>query len=195
MNSWEASARDATKALMLAHLRVVALILLAGCVLGATYCEGRSAGRSAERTAKHDAVRAAQFDTLKRLARDTADERRAVDSATTAVARADAVYRALTSRVTVVDDHTLTLDGIATTVPPLVVARIRADDALIAAEARKDTAQAAHLSTVSQIAAVEHHRAENDEAQIKDTKPSRFGLKTGLALGAGLFGLLVFLIK
>ncbi len=192
-------ALDAIKAAAISHATRLALATLLVVAFGMTYCSGVSRGKSQASQAWRDSVRKVQAHAIDSLnVKHRADSMTAVETSRVADQKREKYVEARRP-VRIKNDTTLIVTRGDTTitvvVPPEVPLLIERADTVVIVDSLALRAKVAELVDVTAQRDTWKARALNDEAQIKEQKPSRFGLKTGMALGASVVGLLVYLIK
>ncbi len=192
-------ALDAIRATTIRAATRIALVLVLIVAFGMTYCAGKSQGTSKANSAWRDSVRKVQAHAIDSLnAKHRVDSMTAVETSRVAEQKREKYVEARRP-VRIKNDTTLIVTRGDTTitvvVPPEVPLLIERADTVVIVDSLALRAKVAELVDVTAQRDVAIARYTNDEAQIKEMKPSRFGLKTGMALGATLVGLLVYLIK
>lgn len=188
----------AIQAFALAHLGPGLTIVAAFVLASATYCGGKSQGRADERGHGADSLKkvyAHRSDSLEAALRDSAKVAKRLaaerDSLLRIHVKATQTFHA---HVTVIDSNTVRIDNgppvheipVALALPPIVTCEpvIQIDSAGLKL---KD----AQIATIAADRDTWKSRALVAEAR----RGSRFGLKSGIALGATAVGFLVYLIK
>ncbi len=192
-------AADARKAVLLAHTPRVLLGLVLAVTVFASYCAGKSQGKSDANGTWRDSVRKVQAAQLVALDKQhKADSMTAIETSRVAEQKREKYVEARRP-VRIKNDTTLVITRadttITLTVPPEIPLLIERADTVVIVDTLALHAKVAELADVTKQRDVAIARYTNDEAELKERKPSRFGLKTGMALGASVVGLLVYLIK
>lgn len=186
---WLAGTLERIRATSLRWLPFVALIAIG---LFAVRCDGIQEGERRIRTAVVDSTRRAA------AARDKVLQDSIVALGVVLVKRAAeatrqrTAYHAAADRVHVVSDTVLRVDSILVHVPMPVVQVIARCDSVVRADSLVIHAQVVQLGAMTDDRNVWRTRALFDEAHQE--RVPRFGIKTGLAIGAGGLALLLHLL-
>lgn len=164
----------------------VLIVALAVVVLG-SYCAGKSRGAQQQKDAVFEKAHAALIDTIKvtetKLVHDTVTVRVTKGSADTARAT-------FVASEAIVEAAAAKSDSVAST---LVLPALHACDAAIQADTIAYRAVVVALTDMTSDRDLWKARAELDEAHTD--RPSRFGFKGGLALGASAIALLLHFVR
>lgn len=167
--------------------------------LGAMWFDGRATGRRQATTAMRDSVRKVQAHLSDSLEHKYHADSLASLKQDSAMQRQKKRYSDLRRPVKVLSDTAIAIihegDTTTWTVPKEIPALIRAADTVVIVDSLAIRAKVAEIDDLREDRDVWKRRAQNDEDQIREMKPSRFGLRTGMAIGASLIGLFVYLIK
>lgn len=177
------------------------VVAVPGMLLG-TFWAGVRHQRATDATAHYAAARAALVDTVRvldvRIHHDTvrvAATAHAADSSRRAFRRADSTFAA---HVHILSDSEVSVDGApatATVPAALVIPDLRLCRSAVPSDSAAYAALAQLLQDQAAKTVAETHRADLAEHELARCKGSRFGIKTGLALGAGLAALLVHVLR
>lgn len=163
--------------LMRANIAVVELAVVAIMM----FMFGRSNGRAVERSAVADSVRTVLADSSAAIEKRTKARAPVLQQAVARVETLTVRQHAAAARVQVLTDTTLLVDDVPVLTLPPIAERIRSDDALIRADSIALHIQGAQLTDVT---------ADRDTwkraDQLDAANKSRFGFKSGVAVGVAV---------
>jgi hypothetical protein len=166
----------------------VALLVIASLF---SYCGGLSRGKAQAQMDAYENARRALADTIATVRKvSVTDSVAAISSEKKAVA-SRVVHEAKREAVTVVSDTVLRVDTVLVNVPPPVVDLIRSSDETIRLDSVAYAALSQYAADLHRERDLWKQRAENAEQMLAATKRPRFGLRTGVVLGASAVALLV----
>jgi hypothetical protein len=184
------------RALAMKASRTTVAIALVAAALVVAYCSGRTSGiRSAQKTAADSARRVLAESSAvieKRIAARTV----VIHQVDTIAVRARQAHAAAAAHVAIIDDSTVRVDS----GPPvheipatIAIPEIRTCAAAITADTIDARAVVAQLADVTKDRDAWKQRALTDEANAP--KAPRFGIKTGVAIGAALVVAVLHLVR
>lgn len=169
------------RAMRMQDAKLWLLLLTVFVAFGITFCAGDSHGRAAQRAATADSVRHVLADSSKAIEKRLAARAPMIDQAQARVDTARVRYRASAAKVQVANDTTLLIDAVPVPTLPAVAERIQSADSLVTTLTIKDSVGVAQLQDMTADRNTWRDRALLDEANA--SKPSRFGFKSGVAVG------------
>lgn len=163
-------------------------ILLAGgvamaIVSGFSYYRGKSTAEAMGLLAANAVIRKSLADSSKAIEQRIDARYQSIAFAERASANARAIHQTARAKITLVSDTVVRIDSVLVDVPREIVREIAASDTLIAKQDVQLTLLTAQLRDLTADRDVWRHRALLDEEQIKRARPSRFGFRTGAAVG------------
>ncbi len=195
MTAADQLARDAIKTVTSRVTARIALGVVLVASLALSYCQGKQAQRAADVSERADSMRKVDA-AISKGAELRIDQRAPLIAKADTVAKDDRVkYEKAKTHVVIVSDTVIQVDSVTVDIPMPAVEVMRSAEETIRADSVLIAALHSQLADMEADRNAWYDRAHVDEQELKALKPSRFGFKTGLALGATAVALLVHLLK